>query len=136
MQVHAKEVKAKAGRAAGGSAKAGGFTDANAKWLTPKAAPTKPVRGKGKINVAPAPSSSPSGSDSDDKPLPGELSDGDDSLLDESVSDVDLDALGDMQGLSGSSDDNADVMDSADGTPPLELTAGLYTFLHISAQVL
>ena len=124
--MHAKQTNAKAGK--GGSAaavKPSGFKDANAKWLTPKAAVAKPARGRSKQQVAAAPNSSPSGSDSDDKPLPGELSDGDGSLLlEESGSGGDLDDVSAMEGLSGSSDaDNVPrsmaSSDDDDGEHPL-----------------
>ncbi len=98
-----------------GKAAAAGFTDANAKWLTPTSAAAKVMRGMGRQRKADSLSSTSSGSDSDDKPLPGELSDGDDSLRDVSDSDAGLDAIGTMQGLSNSSDDDQGFMDMVVG---------------------
>lgn len=113
-QVHAAPKKSRHGAAvAGRSPGQRGFTDSNAKWLKPKAA----VRKSGSANIPlkkPTGSarqdlgSSPSGTDSEDKPLPGELSDGGESLLLSADSDGDLDAAGMIGGLSGSSSDQDD----------------------------
>lgn len=85
-QVHAKEKKPKKAVAAsgrGGKA-AAGFSDANASWLKPKAAPAKtkpaPAQASRKVaaakaaQIAAAEQEGGYSSDSEDAPLPGELS--------------------------------------------------------------
>lgn len=90
-----------------------GFTDSNASWLKPKASARKTPsanlpRKKAIASAQPELGSSLSGTDSEDKPLPGELSDGGESLFLSDDSDGALDADGIIGGLSGSSTDEDD----------------------------
>ena len=79
--MNAKEKK-RPSKAAKGGGKAAGFTDANAKWLTPKLPSKAALRAAEKeaavaMQAAEAGAPSDGGSDSEDVPLPGELDAGD-----------------------------------------------------------
>ena len=79
--MNAKEKK-RPSKAVKGGGKAAGFTDANAKWLTPKLPSKAALRAAEKeaaaaMQAVEAGTPSDGGSDSEDVPLPGELDAGD-----------------------------------------------------------